>query len=82
MFIPNLRNLCILRLYILHQGCLLHGHPSLGRVRYAAARQKKKLGIFKIKILFIVLELHKQIVSTWNYKTSLGYLFLKRFFKG
>jgi len=43
---------------------------------------KKKLRIFQIKILFIVLELQKQIVSTWNYKTSLGYLFLKRFFKG
>ena len=43
---------------------------------------KKKLRIFQIKILFIVLELQKQIVSTWNYKTSLGYSFLKRFFKG
>ena len=81
MLIPNLINLCIQRLYILHQGCLLQGHPALDRVRYAAGHQKK-LRIFQIKILFIVLELQKQIVSTWNYKTSLGYLFLKRFYKG
>ena len=41
MLIPNLINLCIQRLYILHQGCLLQGHPELDRVRYAAGHQKK-----------------------------------------
>ena len=41
MLIPNLINMCIHRLYILHQGCLLQGHPALDRVRYAAGHQKK-----------------------------------------
>ena len=31
MVIPNLINLCIQRLYILHQGCLLQGHPALDK---------------------------------------------------
>ena len=40
MLIPNLINQCIQRLYILHQGCLLQGHPALDRVPYAAGHQK------------------------------------------